>query len=218
MFDLKNYNVGIAGISGFITQVDTPLTLANWFESDEDRQYVIKYSDYCAYSGTYGRDGYNLTPFTRAHKILEKLTMNDLTIDKKDVNEVITSTYCALLRDVGILLLKEAGLYCRDDSNWKPFDIAISIPLVLKNYFGTLECVTFEGAKGRTEMVDIGNMLTFDELIKESVVLDVLMNREDISLQDILSTKGTPIENLVVKGITYLLLSKENIKGRVVGD
>ena len=61
----KTYNVGKVGISGLIAQADTPLTLDNWFESSEDRTYIVKFSDYCAYMTTFGRECYSNVPFSR---------------------------------------------------------------------------------------------------------------------------------------------------------
>ena len=93
MGEKVKYNVGKQGISSLIAQADTPISLDYWFESVEDRTFVVKFSYYCAYMATFGRDGYSNIPFSRAHKIMEMLTTGQLNMSRADVSEVIDFCY-----------------------------------------------------------------------------------------------------------------------------
>jgi len=211
------YNVGKDGISGLIAQADTPIALENWFESVEDRSYVVKFSDYCAYMATYGREGYSNIPFSRAHKVMEMLTQGQLNMSQNEVNEIVSFCYNILMADVGKLLIKEACLYVRRDSDWKPFKVEISLPVVLLNYFGTTSSVGVDTLDEEERFVDVIPESDFNKLISTPQLMNILVNRDDITMQDITQTKGTPLEDILLSGITYLLLCGKNIKGRVTG-
>lgn len=214
----KTYNVGKVGISGLIAQADTPLTLDNWFESSEDRTFIVKFSDYCAYMTTFGREGYSNIPFSRTHKVMEMLSVGQTDIDKDDALAVITDCYCTMIRDIGTLLIKESGLFARKDSDWKEFDIDVSLPVVFIDYFGIEDKISLDEVKSCEQFVDLTVLDSFDNLIKSDVLLNMLINRDDITLQDLMLTKGTPLEYILRKGITYLELSEKGIKGRVKVD
>ena len=126
---MDKINVGVNGVSGLVAQVDSPLVLSEWFESNESRVFVVKFSDYCAYMATYGRSGYNNLLFARAHRIIECIVQDNLDITKKDADEVLSACFYSLIKDVGCLLLKAVSLYSRGDSDWKCFNIEISMPL-----------------------------------------------------------------------------------------
>jgi len=211
------YNVGKDGISGLIAQADTPIALENWFESVEDRSYVVKFSDYCAYMATYGREGYSNIPFSRAHKVMEMLTQGQLNMSQNEVNEIVSFCYNILMADVGKLLIKEACLYVRRHSDWKPFKVEISLPVVLLNYFGTTSSVGVDTLDEEERFVDVIPESDFNKLISTPQLMNILVNRDDITMQDITQTKGTPLEDILLSGITYLLLCGKNIKGRVTG-
>lgn len=215
---MENINVGVNGISGLVAQVDSQLTLSSWFESCEDRTFVVKFADYCKYMATYGRDGYSPLLFNRAYRIIEKLCQNQLEINKSDANEVITDCYCAMMYDIGVLLIKEVGLYSREDSDWSEFNIRISLPIALKDYFGELYLNCIADAKGHDEFFEVNTLESFKMLSQSQYLLDVILSREDISLQDILKSEGTKLEYLAREGMTYLTLSKNKIKARIVGE
>ena len=213
---MEMYDVGRNGISGFVAQVDTPITLDSWFESNAERTYVVKFSDYCEYLATYGRDGYNSLLYSQSYKLMQKLQAGKLDMKKQEAEDIITLSYCTYIHDVGIMLLKEAGLYSRNDSDWTPFDIAVSLPVALKDALGYTSVPAILDSVEYTGFVEVLLDTDFDSVILNPILLDELINREDISLQDILNTRGTPLEQLVLKGMQYLTLSRKSIKGRVV--
>ena len=210
-------NVGRDGISGLIAQADTSIALDSWFESVEDRTYVVKFSDFCAYMATYGREGYSNIPFSRAHKIMEMLTTNQLNMNRADVCEVIDFCYKVLMQDVGRLLIKEACLYVRKDSDWKPFKVEIALPVVLVNYFGITSSVGTDGLENEDRFVDVVPESDFNKLLSHPQVTNMLITRDDITMQDMVQTKGTSLEEILLSGITYLQLHANNIKGRITG-
>lgn len=211
------YNVGKNGISGLIAQADTPIALDFWFESIEDRTFVVKFSDYCAYMATFGREGYSNIPFSRAHKIMEMLTTGQLNMSRNDVSEVISFCYSIMIKDIGTLLIKEACLYARKDSDWEPFNIAISLPVVLIDYFGKISSVGIKDLTDEDRFVDVVATTDFNEMIHSDELLNMLLNRDDISMQDIMLAKDTKLEEIVIAGIMYLEMYKKKIKGRVTG-
>ena len=214
---MTKYNVGKDGICGLIAQAETPIALENWFEDDENRTYVVKFSDYCAYMATYGRDGYSNIPFSRAHKIMEMLVMNQLEATKKDVCEVIDFCYKVMIEDIGKLLIKEACLYSRNDSDWKPFNIEVSLPIVLLKYFGETDSVGISNLENEEKFVNVVPESNFEKLVSDTQLINMLVSRDDITMQDITQTKGTPLEGILLAGITYLQLGSKNIKGRITG-
>ena len=125
MSESLRINVGKNGINGLIAQADTQLTLDNWFESSDERTFIIKFSDYCAYLATYGRENCDTIQFSQAYKIMEMLTKGDVKLTRDEVNKIVTACYCSMLRDIGVLLIKESCLYARKDSDWKEFNIEV---------------------------------------------------------------------------------------------
>ena len=215
--DLVRYDVGRDGICSLIAQADTPITMAEWFESDVDRSYIVKFSDYCAYISTYGREGYNSLPFARAHRIMEMLTVDKLNIGREEVDNIITSSYKVMMKDIGNLLIKEACLYSRKDSDWTPFNIEISLPIVLIDYFGKTSSVGVDNIINEKKFVDVVPESKFNKLVETPQLMNFLIGRDDITMKDIVSTKDTQMEKILLSGITYLLLHDSNVKGRVIG-
>lgn len=214
---IVRYNIGRDGMCSLIAQADTPITLAEWFESDADRSYVVKFSDYCAYISTYGREGFDNLPFARAHRIMEMLTIGKLNIGREEVDDIILSSYKVMIKDIGKLLIKEACLYARNDSDWKPFNIEVSLPVVLLDYFGKTSSVGVDTIVNERRFVDVTPESQFNKLVETPQLMNFLIGRDDITMKDIVSTKDTPMERLLLSGITYLLLHDNNIKGRVIG-
>ena len=215
---MKEYNISTKAIGGFLAQVDSPLALDAWFESSEERRYVIKFSDYCNYLTIYDRDGYSNPIFSQSSGIMKKITTGTLDMKLYDAEKTITESYCCFIRDIGLMLLKEAGLYVRKDSDWTHFDIAVSIPIVLKEAFGCTQVPAVVSSQDYKGFVEVPLDKDFDAAVKSMELLNEIVNRSDISLQDLIMTKDTPLEPLVLKGVQYLTLSKMMIKGRVIQD
>lgn len=217
MSDKIMINLGKNGMCGLIAQADTTITLSDWFESAVDRVFVAKFADYCAYMAMHGREGYSNTEFSMAHKIMEMLTVGELSITYEEALKVINSCYSVFIRDIGTLLIKEACLFARHDSDWCEFSIHVSLPVVLTKYFGMVNVIGYENVSDVREFVNLTLASEFDTLIKKDSLIDLLISRDDISMSDVTLTKGTQLATLLSAGVAYLEMSNRNIKGRVVG-
>ena len=212
---MRNINVGLAGMSSLIAQATTALTLKEWFESDDDRTYVVAFAEYCDYMQSTNREGYSSAPFSRTYKLLQQLSAGK-PIDALANIDSINESYVLMMRDIGMLLIKEASLYARGESDWRPFNIKISLPNVLINALGIKDIADVKACEDETvSFVNYTPALDFNSVETSKELLAFVVNREDFSMRDVFKTKGTAYESLVINGVAYLTLATMGVKGRI---
>lgn len=216
---MKKTNIGVDGVHEMIVQATTPITLGTWFEADEERSYVIKFSDYCQYAiQKKVKNKGNSSIFVSASNIITGLQGGVTSYDKIEVNKVVTECYSELLGVVGMLLIKAAVLYSGEDSSgWMPFTIDISLPVKLKDFLGESIFTSIEDSVNRTEFFKVMKLQDLTTLVDkcESTLLSMMAEREDFCFKDILNVNER-CSNIAKLGIEYLILSKNKIKGRMV--
>lgn len=213
------YDVSLDSMSGFVAQVDSVLTLSDWFESNEDRAYVIPFHIYCKYISKHERSNFDSSLFDKTYLIIERLLSNDYRMDKDGANRIISEAYEYYTRDIGFMLLKSASLYSCCDVLWRPFNIITSIPVILKEYFGYSLIDSIDSIDTQDiGFFELSLIDSFDNLINDDVLLDMLSYRKDFSLKHLIVANETSLGILVRKGLTYLKFSSKKIKGRIGGE
>lgn len=212
---MKRYNIGVDGISGFIAQVDTSLVLSSWFEFNEEREYIIKFHEYCLYMMQHGRSGHESAPYSRMFKMIQLLEKGELKVSREDLYSLVADTYCDMMYDVGIMLIKSGALLHGNDVRWKRFNIVISLPKKLIDAIGT---GVYTEAENGDLFYDVLALPKFDEAVRSKHLLNMLQGREDFCLQDILKVRGSEYEDIIVSGIMYMTMSKNRIKCRIGDD
>ena len=89
---------------------------------------------------------------------------------------------------------------------------------MLKKYFGHVKSVGVRSiSKDAEEFFDIIPSMSYIDATKSMELCNLLILRDDISMQDVTLTRNTSLEKILIAGVTYLELSKRGIKGRVIG-
>ena len=215
---MKRFDIGVDGVSELIAQAHSMAALSSWFESTEERTFVVKLADYYMYMlkhGTNSQNG-NYEINKKAYCVLSDLIKGKCMLDDENVDEIITSSFCPLMVTVGSLLVKQGALLCDSNIGYKQFNIEIAIPKILIEHIGSCMYDSIQSIDNTHSFAMLYKLNDFQYLANNDHIIDMVFKRKDYSYKKILATEFTQYENIVKSGMSYIIMGKSLIKGKVV--
>ena len=217
---MRRFNIGVEGVSEMIAQAYSMAVLSNWFESKEERTFVVKLTDYYLYLINHGykRTLEESEGNRKAYEVISGLEKNNISLERQEIDEIITKSYCPLMNIVGNLLMKQGALLFNNKVGYVKFNIEIAIPEVLKEFIGYRICGSIDATEDVSSFVELNKLDSFHFLVNDKAVISAICDRKDFSMKRLLSTEFTDFEDVVKSGMSYIILSSRSIKGKVVCD
>lgn len=215
---MNRFDIGSDGISELIAQAYSMSVLSNWFESVEQRTFVVKLTDYYLYMinhGIYNTDiEYEVNK--KAYSVLVDLLKEKSALKESEIDDIVTKSFCQLMDIVGNVLVKEGVLLNKGDVDYQPFNIEIAIPKILLDKLGYCFHSSINDISDKVSFAQLEKLDDFQYLAESKYVVNAVYSRKEYSYKDLLETEFTEYETIVKIGMSYIIMGKEMIKGKVV--